>query len=225
MTSMTMRAFRSLLVVVAVIAALLFTAAGTVHYWQAWIFLAVYLVSSLVITLDLVKTNPKLLERRMRGGPFAEKKTSQKIIMALTSLGFVALIIVPALDRRLAWSHMPSFVVLAGDALVVLGFVAVYFVFRANSFAAATIELAPDQQVISTGPYAWVRHPMYAGGLVLLAGIPIALASWWGLLVLAAMLPALIWRMIDEENFLTRSLPGYGGYLAKVRYRLVPGIW
>jgi protein-S-isoprenylcysteine O-methyltransferase Ste14 len=225
MTRMTMRAFRSLLVVVVAIAALLFVAAGTLRYWQAWTFLAVYLVSSIVITLDLINTNPELLKRRMRGGPFAEKKTSQKIIMALTSLGFIALIIVPALDRRLAWSHMPPSLPFAGDALVVLGFVAVYFVFRANSFAAATIELAPDQQVVSTGPYAWVRHPMYAGGLVLLIGVPIALGSWWGVLVLLAILPALIWRMIDEENFLTGSLPGYGEYLIKVRYRLVPGVW
>jgi protein-S-isoprenylcysteine O-methyltransferase Ste14 len=225
MTGTTMKAVRAVLVAVVAIAALLFVAAGTLHYWQAWMYLAVYLVSSLIITLDLVRTDPKLLERRMRGGPFAEKQRSQKIIMSLTSMGFVALMIVPGLDRRFAWSHMPPYLSLAGVALVVLGFVAVYFVFKANSFAAATIELAADQQVISTGPYAWARHPMYAGGLVLLAGIPLALGSWWGLLVLVAILPALIWRMIDEENFLIRSLPGYREYLAKVRYRLVPGVW
>jgi protein-S-isoprenylcysteine O-methyltransferase Ste14 len=98
-------------------------------------------------------------------------------------------------------------------------------VFKENTFTSATIELAPDQKVIATGPYARVRHPMYAGGLVLLAGIPIALGSWWGLLVMAALMPALIWRLIDEEKFLVRNLPGYGAYREKVRYRLVPLVW
>jgi protein-S-isoprenylcysteine O-methyltransferase Ste14 len=115
--------------------------------------------------------------------------------------------------------------VLVGDLLVVLGFLAAFFVFRANTFTSATIELAPKQKVISTGPYALIRHPMYAGGLVLLAGIPLALGSWWGWLIVAAMVPALIWRLIDEEKFLARNLAGYREYQQKVRYRLVPGVW
>jgi protein-S-isoprenylcysteine O-methyltransferase Ste14 len=145
--------------------------------------------------------------------------------MSLTSLGFIGLLIVPALDHRFAWSHLPPYAALTGDLLVALGFLAVFFVFRANSFSSATIELASDQKVISTGPYAWVRHPMYAGGLVLLLGMPIALGSWWGLLVVAAIVPALIWRLIDEERFLSRELPGYVEYRHKVRYRLIPLVW
>jgi protein-S-isoprenylcysteine O-methyltransferase Ste14 len=172
-----------------------------------------------------VKNDPGLLQRRMRGGPFAEKQAAQKIIMSLTSLGFIGLIVVPGLDHRFGWSHLPPWLVLAGDVLVALGFLTVAFVFRENSFSSATIELATDQQVISSGPYAWVRHPMYAGGLVLLLGIPVALGSWWGLLVLAAILPALIWRLIDEERFLSRNLPGYVEYQHKVRYRLMPLVW
>ncbi|MEJ0071165.1 MAG: isoprenylcysteine carboxylmethyltransferase family protein [Pseudomonadota bacterium] len=97
--------------------------------------------------------------------------------------------------------------------------------FRANSFSSATIELAADQTVISTGPYALVRHPMYAGGLVMFLGIPLALGSWWGLLAVAALLPPLIWRLLDEEKFLARHLPGYRDYQARVRYRLLPGVW
>jgi protein-S-isoprenylcysteine O-methyltransferase Ste14 len=225
MTDLTIRAFRAVLVAVVVIAAVLFIAAGTLHYWQAWVFLAIYVTLSFAITLDLARTDPELLERRMRGGPFAEKETSQKIIMSLTSAGFIALIIVPGLDHRWAWSRVAPALVAAGDMLVVLGFIAVYFVFRANSFAATTIALAADQRVISTGPYALVRHPMYTGGLVMMVGMPIALGSWWGLLATAAILPALIWRMIDEENFLARSLKGYDEYLTKIRYRLVPGVW
>jgi protein-S-isoprenylcysteine O-methyltransferase Ste14 len=225
MTSLEKKAFRSLLILCLVMAALLFIPASTFNYWQAWIFLAVYFGSSVAVTLFLMKSDPKLLERRMSGGPLAETQTTQKIIMSLTSLGFVGLIVVPALDRRFAWSHVPPLIAVAGDIMVGLGFLAIARVFKENTFSAATIKLAPDQQVISTGPYAVVRHPMYAGGLVMLLGIPLALGSWWGLLILVAMLPALIWRLIDEEKFLARGLPGYSEYQNKVRYRLLPLVW
>jgi protein-S-isoprenylcysteine O-methyltransferase Ste14 len=145
--------------------------------------------------------------------------------MSLASLGFIGLLVVPALDHRFAWSHLPPGVVFAGDVMVGLGFLGIFFVFRENSFSSATIELAPDQTVISTGPYALVRHPMYAAGLVLLLGIPIALGSLWGVLVLAAILPALLWRLFDEEKFLAKNLPGYREYQARVRYRLIPRVW
>jgi protein-S-isoprenylcysteine O-methyltransferase Ste14 len=225
MSRLTMRAYVSLLVLFIVIALLLFVPAGTLNYWQAWAFLAVYFAASFAITLYLLKNDPRLLQRRMRGGPFAEKQAAQKIIMSLTSVGFIGLIVIPALDHRFGWSQLPLCLVLAGDVLVALGFLAVAFVFRENSFSSATIELASDQKVISSGPYAWVRHPMYAGGLVMLLGIPVALGSWWGLLVLAAIFPALIWRLIDEERFLSRNLPGYVEYRHKVRYRLMPLVW
>jgi len=169
--------------------------------------------------------DPKLLARRMRGGPVAEKATAQKIIMSITSVGFIGLLAVPALDHRFSWSKMPPAIALAGDALMVIGWIIVFFVFRENSFSSATIEIADDQRVISTGPYAQVRHPMYAGGIIMLLGMPIALGSWWGVLVLAAMLPALFWRIFDEEGFLGENLRGYAEYREKVRYRLIPGVW
>ena len=144
--------------------------------------------------------------------------------MFFVSLG-IGLIAFSALDNRFAWSHMPPYVALAGDALVVLGSLAIFFVFKENTFTFATVELAPDQRVISTGPYALVRHPMYAGALVMLLGIPIALGSWWGLLVIVAMMPALIWRLSDEDKFLARNLPAFVKYQNKVRYRLIPLVW
>src|SRR6266567_1941709 len=223
--SLNIRAFGGLLFLLLVMAALLFIPAWTLDYWQAWTFLAAYFASSLAITLYLIRNDPKLLERRMRGGPSAEKETSQKIIMFLASLGFIGLIVLPALDYRFAWSHMAPYVALAGDVLVVLGWLAIFLVFKENTFTCATIELAPNQKVISTGPYALVRHPMYAGALVMLLGIPIALGSWWGLLIIVAMMPALIWRLIDEERFLARNLPGYVEYQRKVQYRLIPLVW
>jgi protein-S-isoprenylcysteine O-methyltransferase Ste14 len=225
MNTLTKKAFAGLLFLLLVMAALLFIPAGTLDYWQAWTFLAVYFTSSLAITLYLIKKDPKLLARRMRGGPAAEKEPTQKIIMFFASLGFIGLIVVPALDHRFAWSHMPPYVSLAGDALVALGWRAIFFVFRENTFSSATIELAPDQKVVSTGPYALVRHPMYAGALVMFLGIPIALGSWWGLLVIVTMTPALIWRLLDEEKFLARNLPGYAEYQKRVRDRLIPLVW
>jgi protein-S-isoprenylcysteine O-methyltransferase Ste14 len=225
MNNLNRKAFAGLLFVLLVMAALLFLSAGTLDYWQAWAFLAVYLTSSLAITLYLMKKDPSLLARRMRGGPTAEKEPTQKIIMFFAALGFIALLVFPALDHRFAWSHLPPYVALAGDVLVALGFVAVFFVFKENPFTSATIEVAPEQKVISTGPYALVRHPMYTGAIVMLIGIPIALGSCWGLLVIVAMMPALIWRLLDEEKFLSRNLPGYVEYQNKVRYRLIPLVW
>jgi protein-S-isoprenylcysteine O-methyltransferase Ste14 len=220
-----MRPFASLLVLLLVMAALIFIPAGTVDYWQAWTFLAVYFASSLAVTVYLMKRDPQLLERRMSGGPFAEKDPTQKIIMLLASFGFIGLVVLPVLDHRFAWSRMPPYVALAGDMLVALGFLAIVFVFRENTFSSSTIKISPGQKVISTGPYALVRHPMYAGALVMLVGIPISLGSWWGLLALAAMLPVLIWRLLDEEHFLTRNLPGYAEYMKRVQYRLIPLVW
>ncbi len=225
MNMLLLKAFAGLLFLFVAMAALLFVPAGTIDYWQAWTFLAVYFACSIALSLYLMIADPALMQRRMRGGPTAEKEPVQKIIMIITSLGFVGLLVVPALDHRFVWSQMSPIVALAGDVLVAIGWLAIFVVFRENSFTSATIELAPDQKVISTGPYALVRHPMYAGALVMLLGIPIALGSWWGILVFAAILPALIWRLFEEEKFLARNLVGYVEYQNKVRYRLIPAIW
>jgi protein-S-isoprenylcysteine O-methyltransferase Ste14 len=225
MNSLHARAFGGTVILILAMAALLFGAAGTFSYWQAWTFLALYFAVSLAITFYLVRNDPALLARRMSGGPFAEKKPAQRIIMSVTSIGFIALLVLPAIDHRLSWSELPAYAVLMGDALVALGWLGIFFVFRENSFSSATIEVAADQRVISTGPYAWVRHPMYATALFMLVGIPVALGSWWGVLVIVAMLPVLIWRLIDEERFLVRNLPGYADYRNRVPYRLVPLIW
>jgi protein-S-isoprenylcysteine O-methyltransferase Ste14 len=225
MSSLHRQAFSGLAVLVLVMGFLLFITAGTLDYWQAWTFLAVYVGASLAITLYLIKKDPALLARRMSGGPFAESERAQKIIMWIVSAGFIGLIVLPALDHRLHWSQMSAYAALVGDALVLLGWLGIFFVFRENSFGSATIELAENQTVISTGPYAWVRHPMYATALVMLLGVPIALGSWWSVLIVVAILPALIWRLLDEERFLVRNLPGYAEYQGRVRYRLLPLIW
>jgi protein-S-isoprenylcysteine O-methyltransferase Ste14 len=225
MSSVNMKAYVGLVILCLVMSAILFGGAGTLDYWQAWTFLVVYFAASLAVTIYLIKKDPALLARRMSGGPFAENEPTQKIIMSLTSLGFIVLILLPALDRRFGWSHMSARTALLGEVLVLLGYLGIFFVFRENSFAAATIQSPEDQRVISTGPYAFVRHPMYATALVMLLGMPIALGSWWGVLVVLVLVPALIWRLLDEERFLARNLSGYVAYQESVRYRLLPLVW
>jgi protein-S-isoprenylcysteine O-methyltransferase Ste14 len=225
MKNLNIRAFGGLLFLLLVMAVLLFVPAWTLDFWQAWAFLAVFGVSALSITVYLMKKDPKLLERRVYAGPTAEKETSQKIIQSITAVGFIMMLVVPALNHRSAWATVPPYVAVLGDVLVALGFLIIFFVYKENSFASATIELAPEQKVISTGPYALIRHPMYFGGLVIFVGIPLSLGSWWGLFVIVLMMPALIWRLLDEEKFLAKNLPGYSEYQKKVTHRLVPFVW
>ena len=225
MDALARKAFEGLVGMVLVMAGLLFGIAWTLDWWQAWLCLAVYFGCSIALTLFMYVNDQALLERRMRGGPLAEKEPMQRLIMSIASVGFAGIVIVPALDRRFDWSHMPPWVAITGDVVMALGWLAIYFVFRENSYTSATIEMVADQKVISTGPYARVRHPMYAGGLPLLLGIPIALGSWWGVVPFFVILPALIWRIFDEERFLTKNLAGYAAYKQKVRYRLIPHFW
>ena len=225
MEGLNRKAFGGLLLLLLAMAVLLFLSAGTLDYWQAWVFLIVFGASALAITVYLMKNDPKLLKRRVYAGPTAEKETSQKIIQSITAVGFIALLVVPALNHRFGWSAVPLCGVVAGDILVALGFLIIFVVYKENSFASAIIEVDPEQIVISTGLYAHVRHPMYLGGLVLLLGIPFSLGSWWGVFVLVLMMPALIWRLFDEERFLAKNLPGYSAYRNRVRYRLVPFIF
>jgi protein-S-isoprenylcysteine O-methyltransferase Ste14 len=177
------------------------------------------------MTFYLMKHDPRLMERRSEGGPMAEGTTTQRIIMTFASAGFAALLIVPALDRRFGWSQMPASISLLGDVLFVLSYLAIMRVFKENTFAASTITVEPGQQVISTGPYAHVRHPMYAAGVLLLAASPLSLGSWWGLIVFIPLLPVLIWRLLDEEEFLRKNLVGYADYCQRIKSRLIPSVW
>jgi len=224
-THLALRAWFALAALAVVMGLLLFIPAGTLRYWQAWVYLGIFFGASALTTAFLIHRDPALLERRMRGGPTAEKRPVERLIMVFTSIGFIALLVVPALDYRFQWSNVPLWAVVAGDVLVIVGFYFIFLVYRENTFTSATIEVAPGQTVISTGPYAVVRHPMYASALLYLGGTPLALGSYWGLVPFAALLPFLMWRLFDEEKFLSETLPGYVEYQRKVRHRLVPGIW
>jgi protein-S-isoprenylcysteine O-methyltransferase Ste14 len=225
MKSLLAKTLVSLIALAVGMGLLLFVPAGTIQYWQAWVYLAVFIGVSLLVSIYLLRNDPALLERRMKGGPTAEERTTQKIIMLFASLGFVSLLVVPALNYRFSGASVPLAVEIAGDVLVVIGFYFIFLVYRENTFASATIGVAENQKVVSTGPYALVRHPMYASAMLYVVGTPLALGSYWGLLGMVLMVPAIIWRLLDEEKFLAQNLSGYTEYQKRVRYRLLPGVW
>lgn len=225
MSPLFARTLRSSLLGMGALLALIFIPAGTLRYWQGWAYAAVFAGTSAAFTVYLAIHDPALLERRMQAGPAHEREPAQQVIMALATLGFVALIVLSALDRRFGWSRVPSLASVAGDVLVALGFYVFYLVVRVNSFAAANIRVEQGQTVVSIGPYAVVRHPMYAGALVLLVGTPPALGSWPALLIALVLVPILVLRILNEEQVLLRDLPGYSDYRRTVRHRLVPFVW
>jgi protein-S-isoprenylcysteine O-methyltransferase Ste14 len=219
------RAWRGLAQLAAVLMLCLFLPAWSLRYWQAWVYLVLFVGSCVVITRDLMQRDVGLLERRIAAGPRAEKEPRQQFIQSLASVAFLGMFVVPGFDHRFGWSTVPLPLVILGGLLVVVGFWIVFRTFRENSYTSATIETAEAQRVVSTGPYAVVRHPMYAGALLMLLGTPFALGSLWALIGFVAMVAVIAWRMIEEERVLSRDLPGYDAYLAKVRYRLVPFVW
>lgn len=203
----------------------LFWPAGTLSYWEAWVFIVVFLAATLIPSFYLAVTDPTTLQRRLHAGPTAETRTPQKFAaMALVVL-VVAVLVVSALDRRFGWSTVPTWLVLVGNVVVGVSLVLSQVVIFQNRFAAATIRVEAEQQVISTGMYGWVRHPMYSWALVMMFAMPVALGSFWGLLAVAGALPILFVRILDEEKMLGAELRGYDEYRQTVRYRLVPGVW
>ncbi len=203
----------------------LFLLAGTFNYWQAWVLVPVFVVTTSVYELYFSIKDPALVARRKQAGPAAEQSTLQKIVATLAFAGFAAYFVLAALDHRFGWSQVPPLVSGIGDALVVVSYVMYYFVSRENSYIGASIRVEQGQKVISTGPYALVRHPKYDGDFVLVIGIALALGSWWALALVAITLLVLVIRILDEERVLARDLPGYAEYEQKVRYRLVPRLW
>jgi protein-S-isoprenylcysteine O-methyltransferase Ste14 len=215
---------RSALFVLAM-AAMLFVPAGSLDFWQGWLYALVFVAAATAISIYFLKHDPKLVERRMRAGPLAEDRLSQKIIMAITLFGFVLALVLPGLDHRWHWSAVPAWLVLVANAGVALTFVIFFIVLKQNRYAASTIRVEADQPVISTGVYSIVRHPMYSGALLLLVFTPLALGSFWAMLLIVPLVPVLIWRLLDEEYFLKQNLPGYVDYCRTIRFRLIPRIW
>lgn len=206
----------------AAIAALLLAPAGTTAWWQAWAYVGVLFGCVITMFVWLFVNDPALLERRLRG---TEKRGEQRRVQALGSLVYLAVFVLPGLDHRFGWSDVPAGLSIAADVVVVAGYVAFAWVLRVNSWASRLVEVEHDQQVITSGPYAIVRHPMYAAILIIFAATPIALGSWWAFLPALLLGPILAVRVRDEEALLDAELPGYRAYVQTTRYRLVPGVW
>ncbi len=206
-------------------AALLFIPAGTLSYWQAWVFLAVFMTASLAPTLYLNRTDPAAFERRRKAGPKAETRPVQKVVMAGISVSFAALLVVAGFDRRWGWSAMPAWLSIVGDVMVAVGLGGAMLVVFQNRYAAATITVEEGQPLATRGLYGIVRHPMYAASAVMMVGMALALGSYWALLPVAVGSVLLVVRILDEEKMLTEQLAGYSEYTRRVRYRLAPRIW
>jgi protein-S-isoprenylcysteine O-methyltransferase Ste14 len=219
------RALSGLVSLLVILGLLLFLPAWSLHFWEAWIFWLIFSVSVTIITIYFLKKDPKLVERRLKAGPSAEKEKAQKIIQAFASLFFIMVVMAPGFDHRFQWSYVPPYLVIIGDVFVMLGFLIVFLVFKENSYTSSIIEADKDQTVISTGPYRIVRHPMYAGALLMLLFTPIALGSFWALFSVLPMFAVIVWRLLEEEKFLAKNLPGYKDYCLKTRYRLAPFVW
>jgi protein-S-isoprenylcysteine O-methyltransferase Ste14 len=218
-------AWRRTALAAAFLAVMLFAPADTIWFWQGWLFGFVFVASTAAISAYFLKHDPKLVERRMNVGPTAEQEPSQKIIMAMIAVGFLLLLAVPGIDYHWHWSAVPPWLVIVANGFTALSFVIFFVVMKQNSYAASTIKVEPGQPVISTGVYGIVRHPMYARALLMLDAMPLALGSYWTLLILIPMIPVLAWRLIDEERFLSRNLSGYAAYCRTTRYRLIPFVW
>ena len=206
-----------------VVPVIIFAMAGTFHYWQGWLYWMVLLIPMLAAVSYFIKADPELLERRMK---FHEKEQEQQTIVILGTAVFVAGFLAIAIDLRLhGLDQVPTFMVLAADAGVFLGYGLILLVFKENSYASRTIEVMEGQKVITTGPYSIIRHPMYLGSLVMYLLTPIALGSLWPVPIFSLYIPLLVWRIFNEEKVLLRDLPGYYEYCQKKRYRLLPLIW
>jgi protein-S-isoprenylcysteine O-methyltransferase Ste14 len=206
-------------------AVIVFATRGRWDYWRGWLFLAVFTASTFGLTAYMALYDKPLLQRRLNAGPWKEEETSQKIIVSLIIVSFFASVIFPILDYRWMLSPVPAWVSILGSIIIALSFLFIFWVLRVNSFAASNISVASDQTVISNGPYAYVRHPMYSAAIWLFVGTPLALGSWWTLALIVLFFPLLLWRLLDEERVLRRDLQGYREYTRRVRYRLVPLIW
>lgn len=210
------------LITFTILCIMFFLPARTLNYWEAWIYIGIIFSCASCVIIYFLKHDPDLLERRMRT---REKLKEQKLLIRAGWLLFIPAFLIPGFDKYYGWSEVPLILILISDIMVLTGYLIVFAVFRENSYASRVVDVEAGQKVISTGPYAIVRHPMYSGNLLMYGFTPLALGSYWGLTGSLIIFLVLILRIISEEKFLSERLEGYREYLQKTRYRIIPGIW
>src|SRR3954466_9335392 len=225
MDDLTKRALLGLAKFQLFLALVIFLPAWSPRYWQGWLYWLIFGLACLVLSLYFARHDPALVARRMQAGPKAEKEPRQKLILTCASVTLVAVYVVSGLDYRFRWSSVPSWLVLIADLLVILGAYGFYVTFRENSYAASTVTVETGQPVISSGPYATVRHPILPTAIILYVATPLALASWWGLVPAALLVAVIVWRLTNEEAYLSHLFAGYADYRQRVPARLLPGVW
>ncbi|MGE5423626.1 MAG: methyltransferase family protein [Ignavibacteriales bacterium] len=215
------KAYSVPVIIMIVVGLVIFLPAGSLKFWEGWIWWAIISVMTLFITTYFVKRSPELLNRRMQ----VKEKEPQPGIIKLLSFLSLFIYVIPGIDYRYNWSAVPVWLIISANALVLLGYILIFLVFRENSYASTVIQVEEDQQVIQTGLYSIVRHPMYTGLLIMQLCTPLALGSYWALIFSLLFIPTIVFRIRKEEEVLLRDLPGYTAYLNKTRYRLIPAIW
>lgn len=202
--------------------AMYFLTAGTLKYWEAWAYMITIFIPMIIFLGYMFRHDPKFLERRMR---IKEKRKEQKLIVTLGTLPILLAFSLPGFDERFGWSDISLSVTIAGIALVLLSYLMILYVFKTNSYAARVVDVEKEQKVITSGPYALVRHPMYVGVIIMYIASPVALGSYWAVIPALFIIPVIVARIKDEEKELLESLEGYKEYTRKVKHRLLPGIW
>lgn len=222
LSKLNRKIFLFLILGVTVIGLMLFLPAGSLKFWQAWLFMGTLFIPFLFVLSYLLKHDPELLERRIK---FKEKEAKEKTLIKIAQLFFFIGFLIPGLDYRYGWSNAPYWLVIASDIIIFMAYMLVFRVFKENSYASRIVEVDEKQKVITTGPYAFVRHPMYSGVIPMYLCVPLALGSYFALIFFIPGIIVIIFRIFDEEEVLLRDLKGYKEYTEKVKYRLIPHIW
>jgi len=221
-SKLTVVVFIRLLTGIIALAGMFFLTAGTFAYPEAWLYMSTLFIPMFFVFIYLIKNDPDLLARRMK---MKEKEKEQKLIIKISYIPFLIAFLLPGFDNRFEWSNVPEAVVIFADILVLISYGIFFLVLKENPYASRIVEVEPEQTVISSGPYAKVRHPMYSVVLLMYIFSPLALGSYWAIIPMILIIPVIVARILNEEKVLVRDLNGYKEYMQKTRYRLIPGIW
>lgn len=223
--ALALRAWRHVISMVLSVGVILFVAAGTLRYWQAWMYVGIYALALCFNTAYFLRSDPALVERRLHAGPGAEHSSRQRRIQAITACCLLSMLVIAGLDHRRSLSSLPAGASMAAALVFVAALVVVFMVFTQNSHAGSVVEVTPGQLLATRGLYGCVRHPMYAASAMAFIATPVMLGSVWALTGAMAATLAMAARLRDEERELIEHLPGYVAYCRAVRFRLIPGIW
>ncbi len=210
------------LIIFLLMLALIFVPAWTIHYWQGWLYIGILFIPSIFVVAYMYKNHPEVIERRIR---FQEKRKEQKAFMWMAYPVALLIYALPGLDHRFGWSVVPTSLVFLAAFVVFCSYFFTLWVIKTNTYAGRTIEVEADQKVIQTGPYAFIRHPMYLSNILLITCTPLTLGSFYGLIPVLLIIPVVVYRILDEEKALRAELSGYNEYCEKVKFRLMPWVW